>query len=93
MIADTDSGALWHVSNLETRWLELTKSPPQPSLALESNSMNIESPPLTTSESVDIQAAEEEFASGHTETYESPQDLIAALHATREQYRRSAGEQ
>ena len=73
---------------------------PQSRLPFRSNSMNVEefsiwdtfeSPPLSVFEIVDIQAAEEEFASGKSEIYETPQELIAALHAAREQYRRSAG--
>jgi hypothetical protein len=48
-----------------------------------------ESPELSEYEIADIHASEEEFASGHTETYDSPQDLIASLHATRERHRRS----
>ena len=72
---------------------KLVRGFPQFSIPLESNNMDIESPPLSPSEIADIQASEEEFASGQTETYDSPQDLIAALHATREQYRRRVGGQ
>jgi hypothetical protein len=52
-----------------------------------------ESPELSEYEIADIQASEEEFALGRTETYNSPQDLIAALHASRERHRRNAGGQ
>jgi hypothetical protein len=51
------------------------------------------SPPLSDSELADIQVAEAEFSSGQAETYENPQDLINALHASRERYRREAGGQ
>ena len=72
---------------------KLVRESPQLSIPLESNSMDIESPPLSPSEIVDIQASEGEFASGQTETYDSPQDLIAALHAAREEHRRNVGGQ
>ncbi len=49
--------------------------------------------PLSDSELADIQVAEAEFSSGQAETYENPQDLINALHASRERYRREAGGQ
>jgi hypothetical protein len=52
-----------------------------------------ESPELSVSEITDIQASEQEFASGQAETYDNPQDLISALHASRERHRRSAGGQ
>lgn len=52
-----------------------------------------ESPELSEYEIADIQASEAEFASGHTETYDSPQDLIASLHATRERHRRGVSGQ
>ena len=51
------------------------------------------SPQLSDSELADIQAAEAEFSSGQAETYENPQDLINALHASRERYKREAGGQ
>lgn len=51
------------------------------------------SPPLSPSELADIQVAEIEFSSGQTATYESAQDLITALHAARERYKREVGGQ
>jgi hypothetical protein len=51
------------------------------------------SPPLSVSELADIQVAEIEFSSGQTATYESAQDLITALHAVRERYKREVGGQ
>jgi hypothetical protein len=49
------------------------------------------SPPLSEIELADILAAEQEFSSGQGTIYESAQDLINALHASRERYKREAG--
>ena len=46
-----------------------------------------ESPELSEYEITDIQASEEEFATGRTEIYDNPEDLIASLHAARERHR------
>jgi len=48
------------------------------------------SPPLSEFEMEDIHVAEAEFTLGNTETYENAQDLITALHASRERYKREA---
>lgn len=71
-----------HMTTLRPERLELP--PPMTSA---------ESPELSTYEVADIQASETEFASGQTETYDNPQDFIAALHASRERHRRGAGGQ
>jgi hypothetical protein len=67
---------------------------------LNPESLNIP-PPMTSSESpelsafeiADILAAEAEFAAGQTETYDNPQDLLAALHASRERHKSTRGGQ
>lgn len=49
------------------------------------------SPPLSEIELADILIAEQEFSSEQSETYETAQDLINALHASRERHKREVG--
>lgn len=90
--ADIGDGVLSRIVLKERYDFDFGSVVPEP-LICQTDMDSTLSPPLSDSELADIQVAEAEFSSGQAETYENPQDLINALHTSRERYRREAGGQ